>query len=247
MTKYAISIVGWDDYQERGDRANYIWFKFHSKTYTGDFWTRSSHVEKVVWLFLLCLRNRQQDPVVFVPDVLLVAYCSVKASEISSILNKLAELGVIQDESRKDPGSFQAISWPRLEESRVEGELPGETPAPLTPLWLARKWNELCGSLKKLREPVKLNPVRSSSASKRLKEHPNCDDWIAAIQRISLSTKCLGKENEPGKYENWAADFDWFIKPGRLDQILEGKWDGRKKAAPTLSPAAREALKGGAA
>lgn len=41
-----------------------------------------------------------------------------------------------------------------------------------------------------------------------------------AVAKISESRFCLG-ENDRG----WKADFDWFLKPGTIEKVIEGKYD----------------------
>lgn len=54
------------------------------------------------------------------------------------------------------------------------------------------------------------------------KEH-----WRAAIERLTRSDFCTGK-NDRG----WTADIDWFLKPDTVAKIMEGKYDSRAKESP---------------
>lgn len=105
--RFALSIVGWDEYQERPDRANYTWFKLHQKTITGHFWASSTLEQKAVWITLLCLRNAQQEEIIHTADFVIAGYCGVKAAQVEEILEGLKGLGVIQDDSRQLPGNAQ--------------------------------------------------------------------------------------------------------------------------------------------
>ena len=79
-------------------------------------------------------------------------------------------------------------------------------------------WNS-CGHLPIIRE---LSDSRKRTLSARLGEGFFVLNWKAAIGRACKSNFCRGK-NERG----WKADFDWFIKPGTVAKIMEGKYDNR--------------------
>jgi hypothetical protein len=48
--------------------------------------------------------------------------------------------------------------------------------------------------------------------------------WQEGVQKISVSSFCTGK-NDRG----WRADIDWFLREGKLTEIIEGKFDDRSK------------------
>jgi hypothetical protein len=236
MQKFAVQIIGWETHQERTNRTNYTWFKFHSKASSGHFWLETSHEEKTVWIYLMCQRNQQEVESLYFSDVVIAAHCQIKPSSVAGIINHFVELGLLRDLSRANtaliPHENQILVSPeeiRREEIRIDN-------SPLTAAWLAEKWNEICTGYRKVRNPQKLDPKKKKQIKDRLEETPNSEEWVAALTRISLSTKCQGLENEPGKYEHWKATFDWFIKPGRLDQIADGVWDGRKSKPQEQHP-----------
>jgi len=135
--RFTLSIVGWNEYQERPDRANYTWCKLYSKTITGHFWQSSTLEQKAVWVTLLCLRNMQQEEVIHTQDFVLAGYCGVKASDVTEIIKGLIELGVIRDECGIIPGKIQADSRqnPGLElELELEKEKKEKGAAAIQPL-----------------------------------------------------------------------------------------------------------------
>lgn len=89
-----------------------------------------------------------------------------------------------------------------------------ETPGP-TPDDLLSAWNKTTGT-KRARE---LNGKRRTSARARLSEASW--DWQAALSKFPLPL-C---ESDPG---GWQPDFDWFLRPGSVTAILEGKYDWKK-------------------
>ena len=52
-----------------------------------------------------------------------------------------------------------------------------------------------------------------------------------AITKMSESKFCVG-ENDRG----WKADFDFFLKPGVIEKVMEGKYDSQPAAARRKPP-----------
>jgi len=92
---------------------------------------------------------------------------------------------------------------------------------------LAVIWNKNCGDLSKVRGT---SGKRLKSAVARWNEQPYRTFWINIIARIRRSQFCTGKNDRC-----WTADFDFMIRPGSLDKIMEGKYDN--KDMPTHAPA----------
>lgn len=121
----------------------------------------------------------------------------------------------------------------------TEGDSRGE----LTPTWLALLWNTQCGTLPKLRNE-KLQGARLQKARMRLKEYPRGPEWAEAIKRLAKSSFCNGS-NPSKEHSNWRADFDFLLQPGKLDQILEGKYDDKGGGGPNAPHPFAKMLQGG--
>ncbi len=80
---------------------------------------------------------------------------------------------------------------------------------------LLAAWNKTAGT-KRARE---LSAKRRAAARARLAEASW--DWQAALSKFPLPL-C---ESDPG---GWQPDFDWFLRPGSVTAILEGKYDWKK-------------------
>lgn len=113
------------------------------------------------------------------------------------------------------------------EEIHVDSASPTQPLQPGAVSHLARIWNLHCGALPKIRDPERLNSARARGAKNRLRERPSLEEWEEAIKRMANSPFCTGRSNRPGSHQNWRADFDFLLQPGRLDQALEGKWDAQ--------------------
>jgi len=82
---------------------------------------------------------------------------------------------------------------------------------------IEQAWNATAG-VKKIR---RITPDRKSLLRTRLKD--DGWDWRAALAKFPL--KCFASEPE-----GWRPTFDWFIRTGTVDGILEGKYDWTKDA-----------------
>lgn len=94
-----------------------------------------------------------------------------------------------------------------------------------TALELVELWNE--ASDPSLAKVVGISVDRERKARARLKEHPDAETWSLCINKINNSNFCLGKIKSTNRSKPWKADFDWLIKPGTIERVLEGKYDNK--------------------
>lgn len=85
-------------------------------------------------------------------------------------------------------------------------------------------WNQYRGPLPAVRG---CSGQRRTYADARWGEHPSTEYWGEVITRMTKSAFCRGEKNKPGPHENWKADFDFLVTPGRDHKIIEGKYDDR--------------------
>jgi hypothetical protein len=80
---------------------------------------------------------------------------------------------------------------------------------------IVQTWNALGSPFSRIK---KLTPDRKQHLSARLKEHglAECEQ---ALQAIHDAAFCRGENDR-----RWVADFDWFLKPGTIVKVLEGKY-----------------------
>lgn len=84
-------------------------------------------------------------------------------------------------------------------------------------------WNG-CAHVPKIKE---LSAPRKKSLAARLSEPFFKENWKAAIERICKSPFCRGENDR-----RWKADFDWFVRPGTVAKVCEGKYDARGRSTP---------------
>lgn len=107
----------------------------------------------------------------------------------------------------------------RLEkEKEKEKEVEEERTAPTFDLF--KIWNDHCGSLQKV---VNRNAFDQGLVHKAYLKHTDLE-WIKIMGKVARSSFCQGKNKE-----NWKANFQWLIKPGTSDKILNGNYDDPEK------------------
>jgi hypothetical protein len=74
-----------------------------------------------------------------------------------------------------------------------------------------------------------MTPERTKHTAARLKEKP-LEAIAHAADDVGASTFCNG-QNERG----WVADYDWFVRPGTIVKILEGKYTDRVRGPTAMS------------
>lgn len=96
-------------------------------------------------------------------------------------------------------------------------------------------WNALHGQAPMIAKCRDVKGARGRLLAVRLREPEWRKDWAEALRRIADCPFLVGK-NERG----WTANVDWFLKPGSVRAILEGKYDnnGAKRAAGWADPLA---------
>ena len=72
-----------------------------------------------------------------------------------------------------------------------------------------------------------LGDKRRRALAARTKDAFFVEHFREAITKISESKFCLG-DNDRG----WKADFDFLLKPGVIEKVIEGKYDNRAAAQP---------------
>lgn len=88
---------------------------------------------------------------------------------------------------------------------------------------LAVGWNAMA-ELVSLPFVLRLNDERIAKANAVLNSW-SADSINKALAKVKASDFLIGKNDR-----KWMADFDWFIRPGTIARILEGKYDNKGQA-----------------
>ena len=76
------------------------------------------------------------------------------------------------------------------------------------------------GTAGKVPEVKRLGRKRSKMLSARLRDNGWGESYQEGIARIPRSEFLLGKTG-------WRANAEWFLRPGSLEKILEGTYEGK--------------------
>jgi len=68
---------------------------------------------------------------------------------------------------------------------------------------------------------------RKTHLRQRAQEQFFVDNFVEGIRKVASSSFCTGS-NDRG----WKATVDWFLRPGSLAKVMEGKYDNKVK--PTV-------------
>lgn len=148
----------------------------------------------------------------------LIAEFGITAADVNNpadwLNGGLAELvgsGVVE----KLPGDNASIFLPGSSKPRVK--TPEENPIRHA---IAEMWNAFAPA-NGLTSALRMNEKRVIHANAVLRDW-KINELDAALSKLRVSDFLMGK-NDRG----WKADFDWFIRPGTISKILEGKYDNK--------------------
>ena len=84
-------ILNWSEMQDRPDKTNYAWFKFHTSLWGRWWFSRLTHSGKVLYFYLLSERNMNKSSVVCLEVDQIEHDTGIKAHEIYEILQSLPD------------------------------------------------------------------------------------------------------------------------------------------------------------
>lgn len=115
-----------------------------------------------------------------------------------------------------------------LNSRRAPKERPaqGELPVPLPEV--AQWWNAMAKA-NGLPQAAYMTPKRMTALKARLKTLPDQARWKEAVNRVGQSSFLTGKQPTKDGARPWVATFDWFLRPGSVEKVLEGAYDDRGK------------------
>lgn len=105
------------------------------------------------------------------------------------------------------------------ESSREGPDPPPPERSKTSPAEFMGAWNSIQG-VSACREMTK---ERTEKLTTRLKNERWFQDWPSAMVKLDKSSFCKGGGNT-----GWRADIDWFMRPGTVTALLEGKYDDKQ-------------------
>ena len=84
--------------------------------------------------------------------------------------------------------------------------------------------------IRKIRFLDDINPKgdRYRAVKARLSESFFRKNYQEAMQRVAESNLCNGRIESPDGRKSWIAHIDWFIRPDKVMEIMEGKFDNER-------------------
>lgn len=161
--------------------------------------------------------------------------------------------GRVADHKRRKGNAPSVSDALPIEEKRIEEKNKTKTEDPPNPPQsrgdsppsdLADGSADLPEQAKAWNANASLPAVRSMSADRKRHLRARLADpwwrehWREGIAAVAGSAFCRG-ENDRG----WVATFDWFVKPGTLVKVLEGKYAGQPRAGPQSQAASDKQAK----
>ena len=89
---------------------------------------------------------------------------------------------------------------------------------------IVENYQKLCPSLPKV---IKITKSRENAILKLFKEY-SIEEISDAMKKVEESNFLTGRTNQ-----QWKANFDWIIKLGNLNKILEGSYDNKQNTNPS--------------
>lgn len=236
MKQVEVEIVNWEKYQTRKDLKSMNFFRVQANIFSDSKFIQLKPTTKLSWFYLLSMCAQHNSKLIRCYTQVASKLAGVKPKLFLDALFELEQFQLVKLKTRDE-------SEPREEKRREEktreekreshlGLDEAENPAPkdlilensepeiLNSHWLVELWNENSGQLPKCRVPVSAERLRKIKT--RVKSTDDRDRWREAILKLAESSFCNGENDR-----SWIAGFDFLIQPGKLDVILEGKYDDR--------------------
>jgi hypothetical protein len=219
-----IKINGWDKYQQRTSGYKRPWWFSFSNTFLedDDIWHLSDS-EKIAFIYLLCQASKKQKDQFSINFQHASRSANVEESTLKAAIKKLEQLQVVVricTDSDQDLAGIRPVQ----DKTRQDNTRQYNTPKGVSPTrthWLVEIWNESSGKLPKVRLPI--SQARLKNIQARVRQSNQRDDWREAIEKLSQSDFCNGKNDR-----SWVANFDFLLKPNTLSKALEGNYDNRR-------------------
>lgn len=208
-TEIKMTIVNWDKFNPKRDQKTYTWLRLDNTVATDPKLFGLDAEQKFVWIVILCQASQKNSGDVSLSLGWIGHATGVATEKIEQTLSYLESQGILELHDRARSRVVVATT-PTYERTNVR--ILSETAFPP----LASIWNQ--EATKRLAKVKSVRGKRLSACNARWKENPDPEFWKDIINRINTSDFLSGKTSD------WAATFDWLIKPGNCDKVLEGNY-----------------------
>lgn len=228
-----IEIPNWKKYNPRSDVKAASWFRLDHNLFIDSRFSQLSAIHKLIWIYLLSEVSRSTGDLTSISTRTASRLIPCKINLVQSAILRLERLQLVKVVSRNVDVAYERTER-TIRTNETDGTESANTravalaPSPTVDKprnenhWLVDLWNENCEKLPKARTPVSAS--RLKKIQNRIRQVPDRETWISAIQSLTRSNFCNGANDR-----SWVATFDFLINPTSLDKILEGKYENRKK------------------
>ena len=244
-----ITIINFKNYNPRADYKSLPWIRLDSNVFFDPYLSDLDAHELLFWIFLLTqcgICNKDTVPINYsgFSRLSLIPIDKIRSAVVK--LEKTCLISVSRTSLLKvtNGGKKSDVRYERTNERTKKCQLkvdppksgiqkkevskssnPGELPLMLL-------WNKLARAPLAQVQRMSKNTPRYKSAIARWKENPDEKFWERAISKINESDFLKGDNNR-----GWKADFEFLIRPGKAETIIEGKYDtGRTERKLVRTP-----------
>jgi hypothetical protein len=218
-----IKVKNWQKYNGRADVKVTSWIRFQNDFFTDPVIFDLSSVEKLVFIYCLCVRSKQKGDALKINTVLMSNLIRSKKSDIESALNKLISLELLEhcgspERIRTDTDVYDLSRSDSCSTDGTDGTDGTVLPngSSLTAAEFMSIWNFESGPMSKIKS---LTSARRLKIKTRLAENSDSEYWRDVIRRMAKSDFMTGASG-------WKANFDWLIKnPENHVKVSEGNYD----------------------
>lgn len=238
-----ITIRNWAKYNVRNrDYKAPWWFSLNNRILEDSDIYSLSDAEFRAWTYVLSQASLKKSATITLDVEHAERVCRVNSKAFFSLIDKFVKKSILS-ESGQDLAGIRPASGTDLgstiqnntiqnntEQNTTIQASPEMSPPNESLFHLAELWNKKAEGLPSVRECA---GKRLRAAKSAWDSQPDPEFWIALIDRVKASDFCIGK-NDTG----WKATFDWFVREGTANKILEGAYDNRKGTARGKAPPA---------
>lgn len=123
--------------------------------------------------------------------------------------------------TKKQPNTPNKIKENKIKLNKIKGkEIKEKATYPPKVQEVIDAWNNNRDKLPAIRA---VSATRKKKIQTRLKDFPEIETWVEAINKLAESDFCNGLNDR-----SWVASFNFLLQPESIPKILEGVYDNRK-------------------
>ena len=218
-----VKINNYNAYKGRNDVVYNSWFRCSNRLLEDPDFFDFTHEEILVWIYILSLASQKNTDTVCIKFAHAERVCRLKKSAVESAIKKLQAIQILPVDDtdtlrERNADDTFTCATEKTEKTEI-------TPAAvsLTAESVMEIWNANCAPFPKIKQ---LNKKRRELIKKLLADFKEPQQFVQAV--------ATARENRFNCGENdskWTANFDWFIREGKMLSLLERSESGDASTA----------------